>query len=103
MDRHSPFLRNILLAMKAGIRCLVLAMANVNASLFKDFGIWERLKFQFRAEVRNVFNHPSAIQPELRHARWLVRDDPTTWGDFGTITSPIHSARAIQLAGKIVF
>jgi hypothetical protein len=29
--------------------------------------------------------------------------DPTTWGDFGTVTSTRSTARAIQLAGKIVF
>jgi hypothetical protein len=78
-------------------------MANVNASLFKDFAIWERLKFQFRAEVGNLFNHPALNNPNSDMQGGWSPADPTTWGDFGTLTSTRSTARAIQLAGKIVF
>jgi hypothetical protein len=77
--------------------------SNVNASLFKDFVIWERLKFQFRAEVSNVFNHPSGSNPNSDIQGGFDGSDPTTYGDFGTITSTQSSARSIQLVGKIIF
>jgi hypothetical protein len=80
-------------------------LANVNASLFKDFGIWERLKFQFRAEVGNLLNHPALSNPNSDMQGGWDPADPTTWGDFGTVTSTRTGtfSRAIQLAGKIVF
>jgi Carboxypeptidase regulatory-like domain len=81
---------------------------NVNASLFKDFGIWERLRFQFRAEAQNVFNHPNLSNPNSDMQGGWDPGDPTTWGDFGTVTSTQKnssgsSGRLLQLAGKIVF
>jgi hypothetical protein len=81
---------------------------NVNASLFKDFGIWERLRFQFRAEAQNVFNHPNLSNPNSDMQGGWDPGDPTTWGDFGTTTSTQKnssgsSGRLLQLAGKIVF
>ena len=78
-------------------------LSNVNASLFKDFGIWERLKFQFRCEVSNLFNHPSGSNPNSDLQGGFDGNDPTTYGDFGTITSTQSTARSIQLAGKIIF
>ena len=82
--------------------------ANVNASIFKEFGIWERLKFQFRAEAQNVFNHPNLYNPNSDMQGGWDPNDSTTWGDFGTFTSTQKnssgsSARVLQLAGKIVF
>ena len=81
---------------------------NVNASLFKEIGIWERLKFQFRAEAQNVFNHPNLSNPNSDMQGGWDPGDPTTWGDFGTTTSTQKnssgsSGRLLQLAGKIVF
>jgi hypothetical protein len=80
-------------------------MAVVNASIFKDFSIWERLKFQFRAEAGNLFNHPTLANPNSDMQGGWSASDPTTWGDFGTVTSTRNgtSSRAIQLAGKIIF
>ena len=80
-------------------------LALVNASLFKDFAIWERLRFQFRAEVGNLFNHPALANPNSDMQSGWSPSDPTTWGDFGTVNSVRNgtSSRAIQLAGKIVF
>ncbi|MGC2400994.1 MAG: carboxypeptidase regulatory-like domain-containing protein [Acidobacteriaceae bacterium] len=81
---------------------------NVNASIFKDFGIWERLHFQFRAEAQNVFNHPNLANPNSDMQGGWDPADPTTWGDFGTTTSTQKnssgtSGRVLQLAGKIIF
>jgi len=80
----------------------------VNASIFKEFGIWERLKFQFRAEAQNVFNHPNLYNPNSDMQAGWDPNDSTTWGDFGTFyqtqkNSSGSSARVLQLAGKIVF
>jgi hypothetical protein len=81
---------------------------NVNASIFKEFGVWERLKFQFRAEAQNVFNHPNLYNPNSDMQGGWDPNDSTTWGDFGTFyqtqkNSSGSSARVLQLAGKIVF
>jgi hypothetical protein len=81
---------------------------NVNASVFKEFGIWERLKFQFRAEAQNVFNHPNLSNPNSDMQGGWDPNDSTTWGDFGTTTSTQKnssgsSGRLLQLAGKIIF
>ncbi len=80
-------------------------LALVNASVFKDFGIWERLRFQFRAEAGNLFNHPALANPASDMQSGWSPSDPSTWGDFGTFNSVRSgtSSRAIQLAGKIVF
>ncbi|WP_035359550.1 TonB-dependent receptor [Edaphobacter aggregans] len=70
-------------------------VANTNASLFKNFPIWETVSFQFRAEAFNLFNHPNPGSPN------------TTFGGstFGYITgaNTNFGARVMQLAGKINF
>ncbi len=77
--------------------------SNVNGSVFKDFPLWERMRFQFRAEVANIFNHPSASNPASDLQSGFNSNDPSTYGDFGTVTGTQSSARSIQLAGKLVF
>jgi hypothetical protein len=79
--------------------------SNVNFSVFKDFGIWERMKFQFRAEAANLFNHPSAGNPNSEMEQGFVPSDPSTYQNFGTVTSTssLYSPRSIQLAGKLIF
>jgi hypothetical protein len=78
---------------------------NVNFSVFKNFPIFERLKFQFRAETANLFNHPSLSNPTSDIAsQGFVGSDPTSFGNaFGQVTGTQSTARAIQLAGKIIF
>jgi hypothetical protein len=78
-------------------------LSNVNFSLFKDFGIWERMKFQFRAEAANLFNHPSASNPNSEIEQGFDPNNPGTYQGFGTVTGTQSSSRAIQLAGKLVF
>jgi hypothetical protein len=50
-------------------------------------------KFQFRAEVFNIFNHAQFAAPGT------AVGSPT----FGVITSTVKSSRQIQLALKYVF
>jgi Carboxypeptidase regulatory-like domain len=81
---------------------------NLNFSVFKDFGIWERVRFQFRAEAQNLFNHPNLANPNSDMQGGWDPNNPGTWGDFGTLTNTQNtvagtSARSLQLVGKIVF
>lgn len=68
---------------------------NLNFSVFKSFPIQERVRFEFRAESSNLFNHPSAGNPNSTFDQL----------NFGTIssTSTFYTPRYLQLAGKIVF
>ena len=76
-------------------------MVNFDAAVFKDTAIKERLKFQIRFEIFNVFNHTQFAQPNV------------TWGlgadAFGVSTATIGrpdgttSARQIQVAGKFLW
>jgi hypothetical protein len=65
---------------------------DVDASIFRDFTIHERVKFQFRGEATNVFNMVSLSAP----------NGTFTSGSFGTITgaSPM---RVIQVGGRLLF
>jgi hypothetical protein len=53
----------------------------------------DRVKLAFRAEARNIFNHPWFDLPN------------TTLGSstFGQITATYNTARSIQLGGRISF
>jgi len=70
-------------------------MANVDASLLKDFKIGERLILQFRGEALNVLNHPNFANPN------------TIFGSaaFGQITSEIpgNQSRILQLGLHLSF
>jgi hypothetical protein len=39
-------------------------IANIDASLFKNFAVTERARLQFRAEAFNLLNHPNFALPE---------------------------------------
>ncbi|QNI30589.1 TonB-dependent receptor [Alloacidobacterium dinghuense] len=79
--------------------------SNVNFSIFKNFNIWENLKFQFRAEAGNLFNHPSAGNPNSEIEQGFDPTNPVATSNFGTVTttSTFYAPRTIQLAGKLVF
>jgi len=68
-------------------------LVDADFSVFKEFPIKERLKFQFRAEMFNIFNHPNFGSPN------------TTWdtGSFGNITQTTTENRDIQFGAKLVF
>ncbi len=65
---------------------------NFALSLFKNFNITEKARFQFRAESFNAFNHTNYGVPDYN-----VQDSA-----FGTINSAAP-ARIIQLGGKVIF
>src|SRR5438067_971280 len=68
-------------------------LVDADFSLIKDFPIKERARFQFRAEVFNIFNHPNLGNPN------------TTWktGSFGNITQTVTDNRYIQFGSKFIF
>ncbi len=66
---------------------------NVDASLFKNFPVTERMNVQFRAEAFNATNHPTLGAPGT---------DVTNVGSFGVITTKSGS-RQLQLALKLTF
>lgn len=78
---------------------------NVDFSLNKEINIWERLKFQIRGEASNVFNHPSASNPNSEIEQGFIPGDTTSYinTNFGTVTGTQSSARVIQVAGKLIF
>ena len=75
---------------------------NFDFAIFKDTNITERMKFEFRTEFFNIFNHPYFSQPATGYA------GSATGNGFGTITSTISGGvaspeRLIQFAGKVIF
>jgi len=66
---------------------------NVDASLFRDFSIYERVKFQFRGEATNVFNFVSLNGPG---------STLTSPSSFGVI-SGASPMRVIQVGGRLTF
>lgn len=82
-------------------------LETVNFSLFKNIPIYERLQFQFRAEVANLFNHPNLANPTSDIASTgFIGSDPSSYGNnFGQVTGVQTGtgSRNIQLAGKIIF
>jgi hypothetical protein len=68
-------------------------------SLFKNIKTWREQYFQFRADVFNLFNHPS----------WGNPSDTSLNPTGGNITGPqsfqnlTPDARFFQLSGKYVF
>jgi hypothetical protein len=63
-------------------------------SVFKNFPITERFRFQFRVEAFNAFNAPMFAAPSSNFSNL-----PT----FGNITSTSIDNRVMQLGGKIIF
>ncbi len=64
-----------------------------NLSLFKNFPIRERLKFQFRLEMFNALNHANFSNP----------GGTFNTSSFGNITSTSTANRNIQLGAKLIF
>jgi hypothetical protein len=66
---------------------------NVNASLFRTFNIYERVRFQFRGEATNVFNFVNLNAPG---------GNLTSPSSFGII-SGAGAMRVIQVGGRLLF
>jgi hypothetical protein len=68
---------------------------NLDASIVREFGIWENLKFQFRAEFFNVTNTPAFANPNSN----------ISGANFGYVTALAANTggRSINLAGRITF
>jgi len=73
---------------------------NTSFSIFKNFTIYENLKFQLRGESFNLFNHPNPSNPNSSLPAFGSTIAPNA---FGTITSAQNFGRILQLAGKINF
>jgi hypothetical protein len=76
---------------------------NLDASVFRDFKITERVTFQFRMEMFGVTNTPHYANPGT---------DPTNTATFGVITSTLNLAgrgtgtggeRQVWFAAKVIF
>ncbi len=65
---------------------------NFNMALFKTFSFTEQLKFQFRLETFNTFNH----------TEFNGIDSGFNDGNFGQVTSA-YDPRVLQLGGKLSF
>ena len=72
---------------------------DVDAAIFRDFGIFERVKFQFRGEATNVFNFVNLGNPGA------VLNSPSTFGVISAQTNTPQGSgmRVIQLGGRILF
>ena len=68
------------------------ARRTVDSSVFKNFPIRERLKFQFRFETFALFNHTNFLNPSSTF----------NTSSFGNITSA-NGNRNIQLGAKLLF
>lgn len=67
--------------------------SRLDAGVFRNFRIYNRLNFQFRAEAYNVANHTNAQ---------TVGTAVTTASSFGQVTN-WRDARILQFGGKFVF
>jgi len=66
---------------------------SVDASLFRDFAIYNRVKFQFRGEATNVFNFVNLSAPG---------GTLSSTSSFGIISSGA-AMRVIQVGGRLLF
>ena len=78
-----------------------------DASVSKDFKIWESLNFQFRVDAFNVINHtnfqaPSTASPNLNVTAVGTTATFATTSAFGKITST-QPARTMQLSARFFF
>jgi hypothetical protein len=65
----------------------------VDASLFRDFTIFRRVKFQFRGESTNVFNFVNLNAPG---------GTLSSTSSFGVISGG-SAMRVIQVGGRLLF
>ena len=66
---------------------------NLDASIFRQFPLFESLQLELRLDAINAFNHPV----------WGVPNSCQNCQNFGVVTSTVNNSRQVQLSGKIVF
>jgi Carboxypeptidase regulatory-like domain/TonB dependent receptor len=71
---------------------------NVDLSFFKIVPVKESMRFEFRAEMFNAFNHANFSNPNSFYAPFTLGA-----GGFGAITSTIGDPREMQFALKFYF
>jgi hypothetical protein len=67
---------------------------NFDAAISRNLPIFENLKFAFKAEAFNTFNHPVLGNPG---------NTVTTTSSLGVITGVANSSRILQFSGKLIF
>jgi hypothetical protein len=72
---------------------------NFDTGLMKNWWFSESLRFQFRAELFNTFNHPQFYSPSGVYSGCDPNSDPNCVTGFGKITSAFDG-REVQFAGK---
>jgi hypothetical protein len=79
--------------------------SNADLSFFKILPVTEKMRFEFRVEMFNAFNHANFSNPNSFYAPFTV--DPKTGGfvpgGFGAIQSTIGDPREIQFGLKFYF
>ncbi len=77
-----------------------------DASVSKDFHVWERLGFQLRVDAFNVINHTNFTQPNPSLSVSTTTNSPVadfhTSSSFGQITGA-QPNRKLQLSGRFFF
>jgi trimeric autotransporter adhesin len=82
---------------------------NQDISIFKDFKVAEKVKFQFRAEALNAMNTPelaltsSGANTIVIPSGYTLTSASTTPSSTGVITTSLGFGRIIQLGGRITF
>jgi hypothetical protein len=71
---------------------------NLDASLFRNFAIRERLNLQFRAEAFNVSNTPAFFLPSAASPALTIGN-----ANFGKLTASSATGRQLQLGLKLLF
>jgi hypothetical protein len=64
-----------------------------SAAIMKNFSWNERMRFQLRADISNVFNHPNWANPNVIFSNAL----------FGRIQNKTGGGRVVQLQAKLYF
>ena len=68
-------------------------------SLMRDIPIFERMRFPFRADAHNAFNHPQFYAPTSAYAGCDPNSGSGCASSFGQITNA-YPSRVVQWAGK---
>ena len=73
----------------------------IDLGLYKNTTLFEKVKFQFRAEFFNVFNHTNFALPD--NLVVFTSEQSTVPANFGRVTRTTSTSRQIQLGMKFIF